>query len=114
MHELGITQEIVALAESRAGGRRVCGVVVEIGKLTAILPDAVRFCFDLCAKDTLVEGAELRIVETPGSARCRGCGSVLQLDQPFGQCACGCTDLDWLKGEELRITEIEIELEEAS
>ncbi|MBA4188365.1 MAG: hydrogenase maturation nickel metallochaperone HypA [Planctomycetaceae bacterium] len=114
MHELGITQEIVALAESRAGGRRVRGVVVEIGKLTAVLPDAVRFCFDLCTKGTLVEGAVLTIVETLGSARCLACGSVLQLDQPFGQCPCGCTDLDWLTGEELRITEIEIELEETS
>jgi hydrogenase nickel incorporation protein HypA/HybF len=109
MHELGITQEIVALAEARGGGRRVRRVVVEIGRLTAVLPDAVRFCFDLCAEGTAVEGAELRIVETPGTARCRECGGMVQLDRPFGRCACGCTDLEWLTGEELRITEIEVE-----
>jgi hydrogenase nickel incorporation protein HypA/HybF len=109
MHELGITQEIVALAEARGGGRRVRRVVVEIGRLTAVLPDAVRFCFDLCAEGTAVEGAELRIVETPGTARCRECGGAVQLDRPFGRCACGCTDLEWLTGEELRITEIEVE-----
>lgn len=41
-------------------------VVVEIGRETAVLPDAVRFCFDLCAEGTVVEGAELEIVELMG------------------------------------------------
>lgn len=109
MHELGITQEIVAIAERRGGGRRVRRVVVEIGKLTAVLPDAVRFCFDLCAEGTPVAGAELRIVETPGTARCKQCGVTVALDQPFGRCRCGCTDLDWLTGEELQVTELELE-----
>jgi hydrogenase nickel incorporation protein HypA/HybF len=109
MHELGITQEIVALAEARAEGRRVRRVVVEIGRLSVILPDAVRFCFDLCAEDTSVEGAELQIIEVQGTARCRACSGVVKLDRPFGQCDCGCTDLEWLTGEELRITQIEVE-----
>jgi hydrogenase nickel incorporation protein HypA/HybF len=109
MHELGITQEIIELAEKRSSGQRVRRVVVEIGKLTAVLPDAVRFCFDLCAEGTIVEGAELRIVEVPGTARCKECGGTVQLDRPFGRCTCGCTDLDWLTGEELRIVELEVE-----
>ena len=36
-----------------------------------ILPDAIRFCFDLCSEGTVAEGAELEIIETPGPARCR-------------------------------------------
>jgi hydrogenase nickel incorporation protein HypA/HybF len=111
MHELGITQAIVEVAQTRAEGRRVRRVVVEIGKLSAVLPDAVRFCFDLCSEGTAVEGAELQIREPPGTARCKACGTVLELDRPFGRCACGNTDLDWLTGEELRVTEIEIEVE---
>ena len=108
MHELGITQEIVALVEEYAGGRRVSRVVLEIGKLSAVLPDAVRFCFDLCAEGTAAEGAVLEIVETPGLARCRSCGGEVPLDRPFGQCGCGCTDLEWLAGEELRVKELEL------
>ena len=109
MHELGITQEIVALAEGRANGQRVRRVIVEIGKLTAVLPDAVQFCFDLCTEGTLIEGATLQIIETPGSARCRECAKIIELDRPFGRCECGCTDLEWLTGEELRVTGIEVE-----
>jgi hydrogenase nickel incorporation protein HypA/HybF len=108
MHELGITQSIVELAAERADGQRVRRVVVEIGKLSAVLPDAVRFCFDLVAEGTPVEGAELRVIETPGTAKCKECGTVLTLERPFGRCSCGCTDLDWLTGEELRVIEIEV------
>jgi hydrogenase nickel incorporation protein HypA/HybF len=84
-------------------------VVVEIGRLSAVLPDAVRFCFDLCAERTAVEGAELQIVETPGTARCRACEHILNLDRPFGRRECGGTDMEWLTGEELRITEVEVD-----
>lgn len=108
MHELGITQEVVAIAADRAGGRRVVRVVLEVGKLSGVLPDAVRFCFDPCAEGTAVEGAVLEIVETPGLARCRACGGDVPLERPFGRCGCGNTDLEWLTGDELRVRELEL------
>ena len=107
MHELGITQEIVAIVSDRARGAKVLRVVLEIGKLSAVLPDAIRFCFDLCAEDTPVEGAELVIHEPPGLARCRECGGEVILERPLGQCACGGIDLEWLSGEQMRILEME-------
>ena len=108
MHELGITQEIVALVEGHAGGRKVARVVLEIGRLSAVLPDAVGFCFDLCAAGTVADGAALEIIETPGLARCRACGADVPLDRPFGRCGCGGTDLEWLCGTELRVKELEV------
>ena len=108
MHELGLTQQIVETVAERAGGARVTKVVVEIGKLSAVLPDAVRFCFDLCCEGTVLAGAMLEIVEPSGRARCRECSTELVLDRPFGRCACGSSDLDWLSGTELRIREMEV------
>ena len=108
MHELGITQEVIALVAERAAGAKVTRVVLEIGKLTAVLPDAVRFCFDLCSAGTVVEGAELEIIETPGRARCLACGGEVILERPFGRCGCGGSDLEWLAGEELKIKEMEV------
>ena len=108
MHELGITQEIVAIACERAAGARVRRIVVEIGKLSAVLPDAVRFCFELCSADTPAEGAELVIVEPPGLARCRACAAQVTLEGPLGQCGCGSADLEWLSGEQLCVTELEV------
>jgi hydrogenase nickel incorporation protein HypA/HybF len=108
MHELGITAEIVALAAEHAAGSPVRRVVVEIGALTALLPDAVRFCFDLCAEGTAVQGAELTIDEIPARARCLACRVETIRDRPFGLCPCGSTDLEWLSGSELRVRRVEV------
>lgn len=108
MHELAITQEILAIACDRTGGARIKRLVVEIGKLSAVLPDAVRFSFELCSQETPAEGATLEIIETPGLGRCRKCQAEVAMETPLGRCACGSTDLDWLSGEELKIKELEI------
>ena len=108
MHELGITQEVVALADEAAAGRKVTRVVLEIGKLSGVLPDAVRFCFPMCAEGTAVAGAVLEIVEPMGKGRCRACGGEVELDRPFGRCGCGSSDLDWVTGSELRVRELEV------
>jgi hydrogenase nickel incorporation protein HypA/HybF len=109
MHELAITQEVVAIVRERLGDARVTRIVLEIGKLSAVLPDAVRFCFDACVEGTPLAGATLEIVETAGLARCRSCDGHVQLDRPFGRCVCGSSDLDWVSGEELRIKQVEVQ-----
>ena len=109
MHELGITQNIVAIVAEYAKGAKVQRVLIEIGNLSAIMPDAVRFCFDICSKGTVLEGAVLEIIEIPGLARCRQCGAAVPLEQPFGICSCGSVELDLITGEELQIKEMEIE-----
>jgi hydrogenase nickel incorporation protein HypA/HybF len=108
MHELGLTQEILEIITQRAQDRKVKRVVLEIGKLSCVLPDAVRFCFDLCAAGTIAEGAELEIVQPPGRGRCRQCGAEFALHIVLAHCACGSGDLEWLSGEQLRISMMEI------
>ena len=108
MHELGIAQEVVALVAEHAQCKIVTRVVLEIGKLSAVMPDAIRFCFDLCCEGTVVQGARLEIMEIPGRARCRACDREIMLELPFGRCECGGSDLEWLAGEELRVKEYEV------
>lgn len=108
MHELSITRSVVAICAERASGAVVSRVTLEIGKLSAIMPDAVRFCFDICAEGTSVEGARLEILVIPGRGRCRDCGSEMLLTQLFGRCDCGSTDLELLAGDELKIKEMEV------
>ena len=109
MHELGITQNIVAIVSEHARDRKVKRVLLEIGKLSAILPDAVRFCFDICSQGTVLEGGLLEIREISGLGCCRRCGNNIVLEKPFGRCDCGSMELDLIAGEELKIKEIEIE-----
>jgi len=108
MHELAITESIVSTVSERVRGRRVTRVVLEIGRLSGVVPDAVRFCFDLCAEGTELAGARLDIVQLSGHARCRACGEEADVDDPLALCACGSADLDVRDGQELRIREVEV------
>ena len=109
MHELGIAQSIVEIAIEYAQGAKVRRVTLEIGKLTAVLPDAIEFCFDVCCRGTVLEGATLQIIEKPGLGRCRQCGTQIPVELPFGVCECGSMDLDLIQGQELQLKELETE-----
>jgi hydrogenase nickel incorporation protein HypA/HybF len=108
MHELSIANSVVELCAERAMGARVLRVTLEIGRLSAVMPDAIRFCFDVCAKDTVVEGAELEIVEMPGLARCLDCGGSVDMTDLLEHCACGSVNLELLAGSELKIKQMEV------
>lgn len=109
MHEMALTQDLVSLIAEHCAGRRVTRVVLEVGKLSAVVPDAFRFCFELCAEGTPAEGAELEIVELAGRARCRDCARELGLDSIFERCTCGSFSLDFLSGEQLQLREVEVQ-----
>ncbi len=108
MHELAITESVVAAVAERVDGARVTRVALAIGRLSGVVPDAVRFCFDLCAKGTPLEGSRLEIVEVEGRARCRECGALQVVDDWLALCGCGSADLDVSAGRELRIREVEV------
>ncbi len=109
MHEMGITRNIVSIVSERAAPRRVTRVRLEIGALTAVLPDAIRFCFDVASQGTLLEGALLEIIEIPARAKCRCCGIETALASLAASCSCGSRDLERLAGTELNIKEMELE-----
>jgi hydrogenase nickel incorporation protein HypA/HybF len=108
MHELGITRSIVGIVAERAGGQKVLRVSVEVGRLSGLLPEAIRFCFDICAKDTLLEGALLQIVEVEGRGQCSSCDAEPVLTAPLGRCpVCHEPTLRVVAGTELKIKEME-------
>jgi hydrogenase nickel incorporation protein HypA/HybF len=108
MHELGIAMDVLDAATQRAEGARIKRITLEIGALAAVLPDALLFCFDLAAEGTSAEGATLEVRQVPGRAQCRACQGMVELQRPFGVCACGCSDLTWMSGNELRIVRLEV------
>ncbi len=111
MHELSIARSIVGIVGAEARGRRVLRVTLEIGRLSAVMPDAIRFCFDVVAKGSALEGAALDIVEIPGRARCLDCGAGVELPDLVARCGCGSRRLQRLAGEELNIKSMQLEME---
>ncbi len=108
MHELGITRNIVAIVSQHAKGARVKRVSLEIGKLSAVMPDAIRFCFDVCTQGTELENANLEIIEISGCKKCLDCQLITETNQVYGSCECGSWNTTPVAGQELRVREMEL------
>ena len=113
MHEMSLAEGVLQLVEEtarREGAARVKTVVLEIGKLSSVEPEAIRFCFEAVARDSLAAGAELAILEVPGTGWCMTCSETVSLPEVFGACPqCGNYQVQATGGTEMRVKEIEIE-----
>lgn len=120
MHELAIiesllesvsekVQEVAADGDGHRGReRRVAVVRMEVGRLSCVAPAALRFCFDVCSRGTVMEGAALEIAEISGRAQCERCGGEFGITSYVDVCACGGMSLRVIAGEELRVKNLEI------
>jgi hydrogenase nickel incorporation protein HypA/HybF len=108
MHELAITESLVSTVREHVGESKVIRVRLAIGKLSGIVPDAVSFCFDVCAAGTTLEGARLEVEEVSARVRCRSCDAEFALEDGIPLCTCGSADVDVLSGRELKIMEVEV------
>jgi hydrogenase nickel incorporation protein HypA/HybF len=113
MHEMGIALQIVEIAGASIPpdlkNVRVQRVNLKIGKLAAVVPESLRFCFSIAVKDTPLEGAELFIQELPVVARCKACNAEWTITEPVFTCkVCNSGSLEILSGRELDIESIEI------
>jgi hydrogenase nickel incorporation protein HypA/HybF len=107
MHELALMESVVAEIGERLGDVRVSTVRLEIGRLAGVVPEALRFCFDVCTRGTSMEGASLEIAELPGRGRCGLCGGDRVVDSFVAICPCG-GELMVVGGEELRLKNVEV------
>lgn len=113
MHELSLAENVLQIIEETAieqNFSRVRRVVLEIGKLSAVEPDAMRFCFAAVTRGTLADGADLQIVETPGAGRCLACGVGITMSEQYGLCpACGSPRLQITTGNLMRVKDLTVE-----
>jgi hydrogenase nickel incorporation protein HypA/HybF len=98
MHELAITEGVVEAVTARLPDARITCVRLEIGALSGVVADSVRFCFDLATEGTSLDGACLEISESPARCRCRTCGSDFEPDRLILLCPCGSADVAVLSG----------------
>lgn len=110
MHEMSLTQGIVDICLEHAGGRRIKQVLVEIGGLSGVVPEAVSFCFEATTSGTLAEGASLEIRHLKGSGQCLECSLTQPMERIYDPCSgCGSFAVEVTGGKEMRVLEIEVE-----
>lgn len=108
MHELSIAQSVADAVTERTEGAQVATVRLRIGKLSGVVPDALRFCFELIADGTPLQGACLEIDEPTGRASCRSCGQDFTLQDLILLCPCGSADVSISDGQQLAVTSVEV------
>ncbi|MCB1914194.1 MAG: hydrogenase maturation nickel metallochaperone HypA [Rhodocyclaceae bacterium] len=113
MHEMSLAEGIRGIVESAArdgGFSRVTRVVLEIGALSAVEKDALRFCFDAVMRGTVGDGAAVDMIDLPGAGWCMQCGRSVPIAARFDACPeCGGYQVQPTAGLEMRVRELEVE-----
>jgi hydrogenase nickel incorporation protein HypA/HybF len=113
MHEMSIAQSLIAILEEEMeqhGARSLKSVRLHIGQMSAIVPDALSFCFQVITEGTPLEGARLDMEMIPLRGFCRDCGQEFEVkDYAFVCPACAGTGVESISGQDLSIVEMEVE-----
>ncbi|HWA83489.1 MAG TPA: hydrogenase maturation nickel metallochaperone HypA [Fimbriimonadaceae bacterium] len=112
MHETGIITQAVHMAieaAEHAGAGRVTRLRLRVGAMAGVVPEALRFGFDVVTKGTIAEGAALEVDLVTVACRCAaGCGTFSPPDAIFACPTCGRLSTDVVAGRELDVVEVEV------
>jgi hydrogenase nickel incorporation protein HypA/HybF len=124
MHEMAVTQAMLDMALEHAQGRRITDVYLQVGRMSAIVPDSVEVFFEYLSEGTLAEGAELHFDIVPMEMTCSACERTLDLEaweeerphiimqKAFAEgCPCGSKDLRVSNGVSFGLVSIEVDAE---
>lgn len=112
VHELSLAEHALAIIEEaaqREGFRRVHRVRVEVGCLSYVQPEALRFAFATVSSGTCADGAVLEILQTPGEGECPRCLIRLPMDTEPGWCpSCDRSPLRVVGGTRMTVRDLDV------
>ena len=124
MHEFSTMEGIVSAIREEGkkhNAKAITKVWLEIGELTFLGEEQLRFAFEVLTKDTEMEGAELVIEKVAPKVRCK-CGyegnvnydekEEFHIQFPILKCPLCGSDVEITSGRECLIKNIEIEVED--
>ena len=113
MHELGIAESALqlALGEARkADAARVVRMVLRVGALSGVNPEALRFALESLAPGTPAAGAAVEIEPVATIAYCDQCQNDFTADNElYFECpVCGRPSANIKQGRELELSRVEL------
>lgn len=112
MHEMSIAQSIVDIVReemARYDVKKLEAINLAVGKMSAVVPQHLSFCFSVLVDKTDLEGTRLNIREVPMNYRCHACGHGFEAEQVALACpACGEEAPRLEHGRELSVESIEV------
>jgi hydrogenase nickel incorporation protein HypA/HybF len=113
MHELSVTESMLDITlrhAKNAGASSVTNIYLVIGQLSSIVDDSVKFYWEMIAKDTIAQHAELHFKRIQTRLACLDCLQEYELSDGNLSCPnCNSTRVKILQGEEFYIEAIDIE-----
>ena len=110
MHEVGIAESVIDIVERTArehGLAAVCRVVLEIGGLSGVDAQSLEFALSVLTPGTLLDGAEIELLEPANLLRCRLCGSDYEARAEQTDCpGCGAADFEVIRGREMLVMSV--------
>ena len=107
MHELSLANEVISLASREAGSREISAIteiLMEVGYLSGVEADAFQSALELISGGTVLEGAVITILHTPGTGKCNACNLEFEMRQRTDSCpVCHCFPSEIKGGDEFRI-----------
>jgi hydrogenase nickel incorporation protein HypA/HybF len=115
MHELSIATAVLNTALKHSDDRPVTLVSLRVGRMRQVVPDSLSFYWEIVARETGCEGAELRLVEVEARLRCRDCEHEWPPEIPAFRCPeCESAEVEIAAGDELEVDYIEVEEQETA
>ncbi|MFW6064496.1 MAG: hydrogenase maturation nickel metallochaperone HypA [Candidatus Natronoplasma sp.] len=77
MHEYSVMNQLVSALLEELAGRdidRVKEVRIEVGEMTFLGHEQLKFAYETLSQDTILEGSELNIEEIKSKVKCDECG----------------------------------------
>lgn len=114
MHELGIIQRVLEIAEehaTREGATAIREIGLRVGALGGVEPQALKFAFEASKVGTLAQQAVLNIQWLPLMAFCEECEVEFEVDSPYSIARCPiCHEptANLEKGQELEVEYLEV------
>jgi hydrogenase nickel incorporation protein HypA/HybF len=113
MHEMGlacsVVTEIERVLSDFSREARAVTVTLQIGKLRAVVPEAMTFCFEAASQGTRAQGAVLLIEQVPVRVRCVCCDREWEAEALEFFCSDCDQPLQVLSGKELLLRTIEVD-----
>lgn len=114
MHEMSIAINIVDIAveeANKAGADLISEIVLDIGSLSGVEIEALKFAMDSAVKSSpVLDKSKLLINEIQAKARCRQCQNEFDVESVFSLCEkCQSYDMEILQGNEMKIRSLVID-----
>lgn len=112
MHEMSIAQSIFDIVHEemlRHKVQKLEAINIAVGKLSAVVPSSLTFCFQILTEGTDMAGVVLNVKTIPLGYHCFDCGHEFTSEEMTFTCPhCGADQPMLTSGKDLNIESIEV------